>query len=79
MMADFEAASQNAVRHGFLFNWLDALSTLTNVRWKVQEIHLADCYRDNENVCVHVKKILTLSFVPRVDNKIHLKCWWKVV
>ena len=33
----------------------------------LQGLHLADHYRDDENIRVHVKMLLALSFVPSVD------------
>ena len=69
MMADFEKASQNAVRHVFpAVQLVGCLFHLSQCLWrKVQEFHLAERYRDDENFRVHVKMVLALSFVPSVD------------
>ena len=58
-MADFEIASQNAVRHGF--PW-DAFSILANVfGGKCRN------FIWQTNIHVHVKMLLALSCVPSVD------------
>ena len=74
MMADFETAIQNAVRHVFPnFQLVGCLFHLGQCLWrKVQELHLADRYRDDENIHVHVKMLLAISFVPIVTNALEI-------
>jgi hypothetical protein len=69
MMADFEKASHNAVRQVFpAVQLVGCLFHLGQCLWrKVQDLHLADRYRDDENFRSHVKMILALSFVPSAD------------
>ena len=69
MMADFEKASQNAVRQVFpTVQLVGCLFHLGQCLWrKVQDLHLANLYRDDENVRIYVKMLLALSFVPTTD------------
>jgi len=69
VMCDFEKASHNAVARVFPNTQLvGCLFHLGQCLWrKVQEFHLADHYRTNEDIRMRVKMLLALSFVP-VDD-----------
>lgn len=69
IMADFEKASLNACATVFPGALLaGCFFHLGQSLWrKVQECHLAEAYRDDDDVRVHVKMLLALSFVPVAD------------
>ena len=69
IMADFEKASLNACATIFPGARLaGCFFHLGQCLWrKVQECHLAEAYRDDENVRMYVKMLLALSFVPVED------------
>jgi len=69
IMADFEKASLNACATVFPgARLVGCFFHLGQCLWrKVQDCHLAEAYRDDENIRVYVKMILVLSFVPVLD------------
>lgn len=69
IMSDFEKASQNACRTVFQEAQLvGCFFHLGQCLWrKVQDLHLAESYRDDANLRMHVKMLLALSFIPVGD------------
>jgi len=69
IMVDFEKTSLNACATVFPGAGLaGCFFHLGQCLWrKVQECHLAEAYRDNENVRMYVKMLSALSFVPVED------------
>ena len=68
-MSEFEKASQNACATIFPgAQMVGCLFHLGQNLWrKVQDSNLSAAYRDDENLCIQVKMMLALSFVPEVD------------
>lgn len=69
IMADFEKASLNACATVFpRAQLVGCFFHLGQCMWRrVQDSNLAESYRDDENVRLHVKMLLALSFVPAGD------------
>lgn len=69
IMSDFEKASQNAVGQAFpAAEIVGCLFHLGQNLWrKVQQLNLANAYKNDENFRTHVKMLLALSFVPPAD------------
>nr|KAI8766140.1 activating transcription factor 7-interacting protein 1 isoform X3 [Biomphalaria glabrata] len=69
VMLDFEKASQIAVSTVFpVTRLVSFVFHLGQSLWrKVQDENLAATYREDKNVCMFVKMLLTLSFVPPAD------------
>ena len=69
VMSDYEKASQNAISHVFPNTQLiGCLFHLGQSLWKkVQSLHLDNLYRDDENIRIHIRMLLALSFVPLQD------------
>lgn len=69
IMVDFEKAILNSCETVFPgARLVGCFFHLGQCLWrKVQECHLAETYRDDENVRMHIKMLLALSFVPVAD------------
>ncbi|CAK1591269.1 unnamed protein product [Parnassius mnemosyne] len=68
-LSDFEKAIQNAVCQVFHgVQVMGCLFHLGQCLWrKIQELHLVEEYRNDENVRMHLKMLLALSFVQEGD------------
>ncbi|CAG4985916.1 unnamed protein product [Parnassius apollo] len=68
-LSDFEKAIQNAVCQVFHgVQVMGCLFRLGQCLWsKIQELHLVEEYRNDENVRMHLKMLLALSFVQEGD------------
>ncbi|XP_059147899.1 uncharacterized protein LOC131935505 [Physella acuta] len=69
VMSDFEKASQNAVQRVFpTTESVGCLFHLGKCLWrKVQQLNHEEEYKNDENFRIHVKMLLSLSFVPPVN------------